>query len=327
MCRHSISALLKGLDGYRDADHGTHCVRSFTLLGQRSGLFARSSRILHAGRVLMRAMRTYFAIPMLLVAVFGAQANEVLRYDGTARDASSGELLYRETHYLEQSSEQLNQRLVLYRCADNDKVFARKRVRYGQPNETPDFELIDARLGYREGLQRNRDQSLSTFVQRDRFSSEDREALPPERRFVADAGFDEFLKVNWEKLQRGDEVRLNFLVPAELGTIAFKIRKHHEERIDGRAASVIRLSLGAWWGFIAPHIDAAYDQQTQTLLRYEGLSNLRGSNGRNLNVRVDFPPELRRASDAASLQQASAQRLSVTCAAAPATKSPVSASP
>ncbi len=253
------------------------------------------------------------AILFLVAANAAASAAEVLRYDGSARDADSGALLYRETHYLQQTAERIEQRVVLYRCPDTDAAFARKMVRYGLRAEQPDFELIDARLGYREGLRRNADRSASTFVQLNRGSNENRQLLSANQAFVADAGFDEFLKQHWDALQSDAAVRLEFLVPAQLATIGFKIRKHREQRVGKRDASVIRLSLGAWWGFIAPHIDAAYDQQTRTLLRYEGLSNLRDGEGRNLNVQVEFPPEARRRTSLSALRQASQTALVQSC--------------
>lgn len=249
----------------------------------------------------------------------------MLRYDGSARALGDGELLYNETHYLERSGGRLQQRLVLYRCPQGGAVFARKQVRYGMATAQPAFELEDARFGYREGLRRDAGQNLSAFVQRERDQAEEQASIAATPALVADAGFDEFLTQNWDALRNDEALRLEFLIPAQLKTLNFKIQQHHAERIAGRDTMVIRLSLGAWWGFIAPHIDAAYDRETRALLRYQGPSNLRNENGRNLNVQVDFPPARRRASDLASLMRAGHETLVSSCTAA--TNSPQAASP
>ena len=252
------------------------------------------------------------ALSLILCCVAVATEASVLRYEGEAVDPDSGAVLYHETHYLETTARQPRQRLVLYRCAGSEAVFARKRVRYGAQAERPQFELEDARAGYREGLRQPDGADAVAYVQRG--SERERTgALPAQRDFVADAGFDEFVKRHWDRLQAGEAVALEFLVPADLGTMALKIRRHRDERIDGRDASVIRLSLGAWWGFIAPHIDAAYDRQTRTLLRYQGISNLRGEDGRNLEVRIDFPARSRQPSDAASFATAAGLSLAGAC--------------
>jgi hypothetical protein len=261
----------------------------------------------------MAGMKALCAIVLLLSPAL--LCAEMLRYEGSARDADSGDLLYRETHYLEITGGRIDRRLVVYRCANQDAAFARKSVRYGRTPEQPEFELTDARLGYREGLQRRSDGSVETFMREDHDSEERRARLAPDPGFVADAGFDEFLKRHWDALQRGDEVRLNFLVPARLGTLGFKIRKHHDARVGDRDISVIRLSLGAWWGFIAPHIDAAYDRQTRQLLRYRGLSNLRDEEGSNFNVDIEFPPDRWRQTSLSSIDRARRSPLVVACGA------------
>jgi hypothetical protein len=263
----------------------------------------------------MAGMKTLYAMVLAVGLPIGVDAAEVLRYEGSARDADSGALLYRETHFVEMVEGRIDTRLVLYRCPGRDLAFARKAVRYGSVPEQPEFELTDARLGYREGLQRRGNGSVETFVRPDRDSVEQRAGLVDGSGIVADAGFDEFLKRHWDALQRGEEVRLDFLVPARLGAIGFKIRKHRDDRAGDREVSVIRLSLGAWWGFIAPHIDAAYDRQTRQLLRYRGLSNLRDADGRNLNVDIVFPPELRRETTLASVDRARRSRLVDACGA------------
>lgn len=256
--------------------------------------------------------RTLPALSVLLLLAPAVGAG-VLRYEGLASDPASGAPLYRETHYLQDGASGPQQRLVMYRCIDSERYFARKQVRYREDAAQPEFELVDARQGYREGLRANADADHEAFVRSSRADAEQTARLPSAASFVADAGFDEFVKRHWQKLESGEEVRFRFLVPADLDILGLKIRRHRNERIDGRDASVIRLSLSAWWSFIAPHIDAYYDRETQVLLRYQGLSNLRGANGRNFPVRIEFPVGLRQPSDDSSLRLAAELPLADSC--------------
>ena len=74
----------------------------------------------------------------------------VQQYEGYAYAVSDGKLLYRESHwaYTEGGAQQ---KLILYRCADG-KPFARKRIDAIPGEAIPDFEMIDARNCYREGV-------------------------------------------------------------------------------------------------------------------------------------------------------------------------------
>jgi hypothetical protein len=140
--------------------------------------------------------------------------------------------------------------------------------------------------------------------------------------WVADAGFDAFIQDRRAELEQGRTVRFEFLLPAEGRTRTLTVRKVREGRVLGRAASLYRLELGAWYGFLAPHIDGWYDRDTGLLLRYQGISNIRAADGRSLQARIDFPPGLRRqVADPAALAQADSVALVDRCPA-PAAANP-----
>jgi len=208
-------------------------------------------------------------------------------YDGVAVDLDTGALRYRERHWLFYDTTRLIDRRVRYLCPDG-QAFGEKRVDYAASAFAPTFALFDARTGHREGL-RKRGSTLEVFSQVNR--SEPEEAFPITRTelLVADAGFDEFLVDRWSTLANGDAVKFDFLVPSEGKAIGFKVKPVQEPNAP---VVIARLSLGAWWGFLAPSLDAHYDRRTKRLLRYEGLSNLRDVDGENYSVRIDFrePP-------------------------------------
>src|SRR5699024_2205515 len=91
---------------------------------------------------------------------------------------------------------------------------------------------------------------------------------------VADAGFDEFIRRQWQPLLDGDAVPLEFAVPARLDSYAFTLRRRGSGQAAGEPAEIFRLRLGGLWGLLAPHIDVAYGRDSRRLLWFQGLSNL-----------------------------------------------------
>jgi hypothetical protein len=256
-------------------------------------------------------MRGCGLVLLMLPAVAGAQS---LQYDGTAYDLDEAQVLYRESHFLSRDADGRGERVVLYRCPDGSP-FARKRVVYAGAAEAPSFELVDARLGYREGVRATGAQR-EVFVQESPDAPEEAGPLPDAAGLVADAGFDEFVQRHWDDLQAGKTVRFPFLVPSRLDFYNFKVSKKGDAEIDGTSASVIRLALGSWWAFLLPHIDVAYSNDRRELLQFVGISNVRDDDGDNYKARIEFPRASRQPLADGALQAALSVALVAGCAGA-----------
>ena len=232
-------------------------------------------------------------------------------YAGNAYALDDHRLLFREVHYLNASAK--DQRVAIYQCPDGS-VFARKHVRAGGDAQAPDFELDDARLGYREGV-RQGNNGREVFMRRGSDQPENVQPLPREKDSVIDAGFDAFVQRHWQELQKGESVSIPFLVPSRMRFYEFKVKRISEPSI-GHGEMLIRLAMDSWYSFALPHIDVSYDIATRQLLRFEGLLNIRGADGKNLTARVEFPLADRHATvDAAELAKAEAAPLVKTCGA------------
>ncbi|GAB2667134.1 hypothetical protein [Arenimonas aestuarii] len=206
----------------------------------------------------------------------------------SARDPDSGDLLYTEHHLLRHQDQQLRQRLVVYRCADGT-AFARKRVDYAASALAPAFHFEDVRLGYREGLRRGGDEP-ELWVQASTGDDERSATLDAGAGLVADAGFDEFIRRQWQPLLAGKTVPLEFAVPSRLDSYGFTVRRRGSSEVAGEGAEIFRLRLGGLFGLLAPHIDVAYGRDSRRLLWFKGLSNLRDDRGEEqLQTRIDFP--------------------------------------
>lgn len=221
---------------------------------------------------------------LAIVAFAGARVAAAEPYTGNAYDLGSGALLYRESHY-QFVVDGAAQGLVLYRCPDG-RPFARKQLRDDGDAQAPDFDMIDARLNYHEGVRRHGDRR-EVYVQRTAEVPEQMESLAVPPNAVIDAGFDEFVRQHWDALAGGSSLSVQFLVPSRRVFYPFKVQKM--ENAANPTALTLRLSLSGWYAFLLPHIDVVYDHANRRLLRYEGVSNVRDAAGKSYKVRIEFP--------------------------------------
>lgn len=241
----------------------------------------------------------------------GAAEPVTAEYVGIASSLDNGAELYREQHFVDRDASGRGTRVVLYVCPDG-RPYARKRVTYTDWAGAPEFELFDARDGWMERVARS-GSTLGVTV-RERADGRERSAeINPPEGLVVDAGFDDFVRLNWDRLAAGERVDFAFLVPSRLAVMRFKVKRHKATELDGEAATVIRLSLGAWYGFLLPHIDVTYRDASRRLGRFEGLTNQRRPGGEHLMARIDFPVDARKPLEPSAIAAAEARDLDGTC--------------
>ena len=245
---------------------------------------------------LPRSIGQLLCLVGFVLAAVPVCAQETLRFEeGIARDPASQVELYREQHWIRSQSGQLSERLVLYRCPEGT-AFARKRLDYRTSGIAPQFRFEDRRFGYLEGLRQG---SIPEVFVRKTTDAPMQSSELSATGLVADAGFDEFIRSRWSTLVAGAAVPFAFAVPSRLESLEFSLRKVGQARVADEAAWIFRLRLSGWLGWLAPHIDVYYGQQSRRLLRFEGLSNLRDDSGENpLQAQIDFATPARPASEA-----------------------------
>jgi hypothetical protein len=257
------------------------------------------------------APRLVLALVLTGLPLLGAAAAERVQYEGEAFAIDDGSLLYRESHYVDRDGAGRGSRVVLYRCPDG-AVFARKRIDYAVDSLVPDFELVDARLGYREGVRRAGTER-TVFVQREPQREERSGPLPEVRGLVADAGFDDFVRRHWDDLAAGETLRFPVLLPSRIDWFDFKVRRADGFDDAGDDTLEIRLSLGAWWAFVLPHVDVRYSRERRELLRYTGITGVRDPEGSNYEARIEFAPGDRQPLAAGALEAALEAPLASRC--------------
>lgn len=210
---------------------------------------------------------------------------------GHAFDLNTGDPVYREYHDPEAEDGRLVGDRVTYRAPDGE-VFARKTVDYRAHPIRPSFRLSDERSGYLEGLRVLDDGRVELFHRAVGAEEVERSRLEPPAGLVADAGYDILVAREFDRLLAGETVQLPFAVPSRGDWYNFRARVHEETELFGRPAVVIRLELAGWLGrLLTDPIEITYSRDNASLLRYQGISNIRDAQGESLQVRIDFPGE------------------------------------
>jgi hypothetical protein len=250
---------------------------------------------------------------MAATAAIGASTAyaNVRSYEGYAYAEGGDQLLYQESHWL-YTLDGIGQHLIVYRCA-NGEPFGRKHVDTSSGAATPDFEMLDARSGYREGA-RTQDGHREVFIQVDPQAPERRASVSLRDNTVIDAGIDAFVNTHWNSLSEAGISPLPFLVPSQLGYVDFSAKKLRDVPMEERDVRWFRFSLASWYSFAAPHLEFGYDVHTHELREYLGPSNIHGDGNRSLNVKIEFPPAERRTDVApADVERAAATPLTGRC--------------
>lgn len=207
------------------------------------------------------------------------------QYEGVAYVRGTERVVYRETDWLFER-DGTAQRLVLYRCPDG-KPFARKIVHYAPSAAAPDFDFLDARDGYREGV-RTEKGVRQIFVQENAHTPLKTRALPDNADAVLDAGFDTFVRTHWADLMAGRSPRIPFLIPSRFAFLNFEISAVGG-RENGRDERRLKMKLASWYGFALPAIELVYDADGRRLQEFYGVGTIRDASGRNQDVRIVFP--------------------------------------
>ena len=249
---------------------------------------------------------TLVSLASMAAAPVPASADEVATNEGTAYRVDNGEAAYRESHLIFQSGGR-PARLVLYRCMDG-RAFARKLMVDRSGASTPDFDFIDGRTGYREGV-RSSGRGREVFWQKSATAAEKTKMLTIPANGVIDAGFDAMVRMHWARLGTGTQVSANFLLPSAQRFLDVSIEPVKGKPVQG--VTQLRMKLDTWYGFAAPDTDLYYRSSDQRLLRFKGIGTIRDMRGRHQAVRIEFPDGLQ-GKQANASEIAAARRLTLT---------------
>ena len=220
----------------------------------------------------------------LLASAAGAVHADAVSRIGFAYDKQTGELLYSETHHEVFRNGRIVENKVMYKDS-RGQVFAEKRIDFGRSPTMPDFELVNADNGHVEGV-RGDDGALVVHFRPQVGAGTRKASIDIPDNGIIDAGFDRFIEQNWTSLVNGEVLEREFLIPSQLEFYTFEISTA-ESHPPGEVVFRLQVQSVLLQMFVSPVL-VHYDAESRTLLRYEGVSNIRDRNGRNFDVRIEF---------------------------------------
>jgi hypothetical protein len=212
---------------------------------------------------------------------------------GQAYDLNSAQPLYTETHCV---SDDAVIREVIYRDG-NEEVIAFKALSYATGPTTPAFVQHNISTRGSVAVELQQGEVVMNFAgsdsELDRVVAKKAGATLP---LVIDAGFDAFVKTNWESLLAGERKRFQFPFAAREMVVELQIASascSYESETD----QCFSLELNNWLlKMVADPIELGYDSELRRLSRFRGVSNITDADGAGMVVDI-----LYRYSDMASV--------------------------
>lgn len=211
-------------------------------------------------------------LALLLIATSTAGSADTLtrRFYGHAYDLDSGRYLYTEVHQQRFEGERWIDGLIRYFAPDGREIGA-KVLDFAANPFVPVYDYRLPALGYREGITAvgERISMHRTSGGKTRTASADN--VPP---VTADAGFDTFLRANFQQLLDGQTVAFTFVAAGTLDTFKFRARRIEDATFEGRRAVQFKVDADSLLRLVAPELYLTYDPERRRLLEYRGPSNV-----------------------------------------------------
>lgn len=231
-------------------------------------------------------MRKFLVLLALGISAVSANSFASCGYDGKvfatglARDPKSGRLVYCEYHLPAKGT----QRRVLYYSPAGHRI-AEKQL--SAVNSTvPGVAQQD----YRHGEQRivNPGSGRVELRYRKNANSDwDVAQLSTAEVDVADAGFDTFVRRNWNSLSAGQTVTFGFASPVHGRSIPLRARQVSCTGGSGKLCLQVDLDQ-AFLRMFAGNLYLEYDRDSRRLLLFDGVTNLRDAQGGSQRLRIDY---------------------------------------
>ena len=222
---------------------------------------------------------------LILARPLGADDN-IGETVGLAYDLKSDQLLYRETHCV---SEDKLAREVIYQDAEG-KLIAHKVLDYSSGATTPSF--VQHNLYSRELVEVTLEQGIVSMAVVDADSRETHKSgsAKPSAKLpvVIDAGFDVFVRQNWDSLVAGDSHEFQFPLADREQLIDLRIKPLGCSYLT-QTDQCFRLDVANWLlRMLVKPIELGYDTERRRLTRFRGLSNIGDENGNGLVVDIKY---------------------------------------
>ena len=216
----------------------------------------------------------YLCVLMISVCLgVSAKANEtplgVLTVIGNAYSTKNAELLYREMHYTLPSGSDYQ---VIYQRPDGD-IIANKQLAFPIDGNQPAVEQSNSLCGEFIKVEHpSADRISVTYREKTDKKTKEKTFRKPER-LVVDAGFDNYVRENWDELVSGRKFHFNFLAPSRLRAYDFVAQAIDCQREGDFTCFEIESDVWYLDAFLDV-IVLTYTADTRQLMGFTGLGNI-----------------------------------------------------
>ncbi|WOG25938.1 hypothetical protein [Endozoicomonas sp. 8E] len=204
---------------------------------------------------------------------------------GYAYHLGTQQLAYTEEHRFPDSLSHH----VVYKETDGS-IFANKTIDYSDSFIAPDIiqtnqrngeliktEFVDGavKVSYRASF--GADTQLSDIT------------LSPD--LVIDAGFDHYIRLNWDELLAEKETVIQYLIPSHQREIDLRIKTVECKKDLKETHICFNIAPDSWlYRMLSSSLTLSYDKQSQKLMIFSGRSNISGKNGdyQDVTIRYQF---------------------------------------
>jgi len=213
---------------------------------------------------------------LVTVLLCGSVCAQTQNFTGTAFAIDSDRELYQESHQLTLEDGQPVSEKVRYIDAEG-QLLGEKNMTYAEPSR-PAYELVLTSPDRTESVQPDADGVAIESRKQGRLDW-------PEQTAIIDAGFHYFILDNFDALEGGQSLDIQFLTPSRLRWVALSIEPETPQG-DQLVLQLRPQSRLLRW--VIDPIELTYSRSQQRLLQYRGLTNLPNGDDGNFKARIVY---------------------------------------
>ena len=204
---------------------------------------------------------------------------------GNAYELNGSSLLYTEKHCKVNSSASE----VFYQ-SDDGELIAHKALDYQSGSYSPSFVQVNLQSKEKVEVSFDDQAVLMSMTGPDDLEQKDRHAVTDtdRRPVVIDAGFDQFVRRNWDELVSGKSMEFQFPLASRSTMVSLQIAPS-PCRYETETDQCFTLEPANWlYRMLSSPIELGYDVERVRLKRFHGLSNINDKNGNGLIVDIKY---------------------------------------
>jgi hypothetical protein len=231
-------------------------------------------------------------------------------FTGYAYNLETNKLVYTEHHTY------INPLLHEVRYKEtNGEIFATKNINYKYSYFAPDFIQKNSRNGEAIDIKRKNQgdgkNGIEYWIQYQENSKENlkKETISYNPRLIIDAGFDHFIPQNWQMLEDGKELTIDYLIPSRLDYYELTIKKEackaknsskpqDQPFTEFESEHCFSISASSFFiGLFSSQLELTYGKKKDSegnnrnnikLMNFQGRSNISDSDGNYQDVNIVY---------------------------------------